>query len=316
VVVDHDHRLHIFLHWWIGLKACNVILARERLDRERRKKAETRQARADAEQAGQHGEGGVPASFVALAPNSLRNDIDSTSRGSPMSSAAMLTPPESGGSPIMGPREGVEFLESNDREATHGGASISDLVNSRLSRAEQRPKDGADGVSNRFAARDRHAPKETISSWRPTNSMSKEVNMAVQQQEAVGRQISAGVSKLVARFPLGDTAFENVSPPSNSRPYRGLDYELLKTLRSYVYNVESSLDIDEEELLNQLERVWREDVRGDYDKIVDNVPVFIARERAFLTWIELKRHVAAFERAEERMCRQKYFAVTLILTMA
>jgi hypothetical protein len=54
-------------------------------------------------------------------------------------------------------------------------------------------------------------------------------------------------------------------------------------------------------LLNRLEKTWREGVRADYYKIHDNIPVFIARERAFLTWMELKRHLAALQRANERM---------------
>ena len=87
--------------------------------------------------------------------------------------------------------------------------------------------------------------------------------------------------------------------PDNSIPYRGLDYDGLRALRQYVYGEEHGVPVDEEALLNQLEKTWRERVRADYHKMVENIPVFIARERAFLTWVELKRHLAALQRANE-----------------
>jgi hypothetical protein len=83
-------------------------------------------------------------------------------------------------------------------------------------------------------------------------------------------------------------------------PYRSLDHDSLKALRSYLYGEESGVREDEEALLNSLEKTWREGVRADHEKMVENIPVFIARERAILTWIELKRHLAALERADQR----------------
>ncbi|KAH7088139.1 hypothetical protein FB567DRAFT_331855 [Paraphoma chrysanthemicola] len=284
--------IHKLLHWWIGLKACNVILARERLDRERRKKAENRQARAEAEQASQHGD--APASFVALAPNSVLHDIDTGSRGSPMSSSAMLTPPESGESPVVGPRDGSGFSAIHD-----GGAA-----NAHASHAGQH-QNIVEGVWSRFAAADRNASREAAAPWQPRNGLHPDSKAAAQQQIALSeqaaaeRQITENVAQLVAGF-REHAVPEKVPQAGISIPYRGLDYDSLRALRSYIYNEEAAAHIDEEALLNKLERIWREGVRADLEKLIANVPVFVARERAFLTWIELKRHVAAFERAERR----------------
>ena len=119
-------------------------------------------------------------------------------------------------------------------------------------------------------------------------------------QAAVDRQISVEVAKLVASFRTDDAATEEVPQPNNSIPYRGLDADSLRALRQYIYGEEHGLKIDEEALLNRLELAWREGVRGDYQKMVEDIPAFIARERAILTWLELKRHLAALERADQR----------------
>jgi hypothetical protein len=304
-MADDYYRIHKLLHWWIGLKACNVILARERLDRERRKKAENRQARAEAEHAIQHGE--APASFVALAPNSVLHDVDTGSRGSPMSSSAMLTPPESGESPIVGPREGHSFFTVNGGDSSHAGAS-GFTINSRPSQNGQQHQNIVDGVWSRFAPSE-GGPRGTNSSRPVTNAQPVESKVAVQQQISVAeqaaaeRQITENVAQLVAGFRSKDLGPEKVPQFSTSIPYRGLEYDTLRALRSYIYNEERGARIEEEGLLNHLERIWREDVRADSEKLLENVPVFIARERAFLTWIELKRHMSAFERAEQRMLR-------------
>jgi hypothetical protein len=292
------YSIHKLLHWWIGLKACNVILARERLDRERRKKAENRQARAEAEHAHQHGE--VPASFVALAPNSVLHDIDTGSRGSPMSSSAMLTPPESGESPIVGPREGTGFAAVNGGEASHAGPFT--VVNTHAPQNAQH-QSIADGVWNRLAPSDRRGSRGTNASWPATNAHPADANLNAHhppEQVAAERQITESVAQLVAGFRLGDSGHEQVPQSSTNIPYRGLDYDSLRALRSYIYQEEGGVRIDEEALLNRLERIWRELVRADSQKMLENVQAFIARERALLTWIELRRHMAAFERAEKR----------------
>ncbi|KAH7346116.1 hypothetical protein BKA66DRAFT_433295 [Pyrenochaeta sp. MPI-SDFR-AT-0127] len=292
---DDKELIHKLLHWWIGLKACNVILARERLDRERRKKAENRQARAEAEFSGQN-DGTAPASFVALAPNSVLHETDTGSRGSPMSSSAMLTPPESGESPVVGPYEGAGF------SALHGGTNAYNAATHQMQIAPQ-PQSVVDGLWNRFAS-ETHVSREASASWAP--SQPPESKATVQQQlvnadqTIADREICVEIANLVAGFRSDDAASEEIPQPNNSIPYRGLDYDNLRALRAYIYRDEAGIQFDEESLLNCLEKAWREGMRADHDKIVEDIPAFIARERAFLTWIELKRHLAALERAEKR----------------
>lgn len=296
--------IHKLLHWWIGLKACNVILARERLDRERKKKEENRKARAEAEFNGQNatGESSTPASFVALAPNSVFQS-ETGSRGSPISTTAMLTPPEAGDSPVAGPREGPGFASVNGGAAGENGIPRSSIPN------EQQPAKVVEGVWDRLAARDTGGAQQASSHWAATNanaSQSVDSKIAVQQQIAqanqaiVDKQISVEVAKLVASFRSDDAATEDVPQQNASIPYPGLDYDTLRALRALIYNEECSVQWDEEALLNRLERAWREGVRADSDKMIQNIPVFIARERAILTWIELRRHLAALDRADRR----------------
>ena len=296
--------IHKLLHWWTGLKACNVILARERLDRERKKKEENRKARAEAEFNGQNaaGESSTPASFVALAPSSVFQ-AETASRGSPISSTAMLTPPEPGGSPIAGPREGPRFTSVNPSAAVENGIPRSS------SQHEQQPNKVVEGVWEKLAAREGSNPQQPNPSWAAANANTPQLadsKLAVQQQIAQANQasfdkkISFDVAKLVASFRSDDAAFEDVPQQNASTPYRGLDYDSLRALRSLIYNEECSVQWDEETLLNRLEKAWREGVRGDYEKMVENIPVFIARERAILTWIELRRHLAALDRADRR----------------
>jgi hypothetical protein len=305
---DITYRVHKLLHWWIGLKACNVILARERLDRERRKKAENRQARAEAEHALQHGE--APASFVALAPNSVLHDVDTGSRGSPMSSSAMLTPPESGESPIVGPREGHSFFAGNNGD---GGG-----FNPQSSQNGQQHQNIVDGVWTRLAPNESGSrgpgPARPATNAQPVDSKAAvQQQISIAEQAAAERQITESVAQLVAGFRSNDLGPEKVPQSGVSIPYRGLGYDAVHELRKYVYNEKNSARVDEEWLLNHLERVWREDVRADSEKLLENVPVFIARERAFLTWIELKRHMAAYERAEQR--ESHLFTSSQVLTL-
>lgn len=314
VLADCPCRIHKLLHWWIGLKACNVILARERLDRERRKKAENRQARAEAEHNSLNGE--APASFVALAPNSVLHDVDTGSRGSPMSSSAMLTPPESGESPIVGPREGAGFSAINGGATAHAVAGFNS-VGANAPPNSQQHQNIVEGVWSRLAPGESNGAKGTSSLWPATNGHpvdGKAPTHALAEQAAAERQITESVAQLVAGFRTGDVGPEKVPQSGASIPYRGLDYDSLRALRSYIYNEEGAVRVDEEVLLNRLERIWRELVRADSQKMLENVPVFIARERALLTWIELKRHMAAFERAEQRKSQPNLHSTLLITT--
>jgi hypothetical protein len=281
-------------------------LARERLDRERKKKEENRKARAEAEFNGQSapGEGSTPASFVALAPNSVFQ-TETASRGSPISSSAMLTPPEAGGSPIVGARDGPGFKAVNG--ATTGDDSI---PRSSVSK-EQQPHKIVEGVWERLAAREGSGSQQALAAWPAASAGAHPLtddSMAVQQQIVqasqahVDKQISVEFAKLVASFRTDDAASENIPQQNTSTPYRGLDYDSLQALRSLIYNEECSVQWDEETLLNRIEKIWRESVRADYDKMVENIPVFIARERAILTWVELRRHLAALDRADRSKC--------------
>ncbi|KAH6616566.1 hypothetical protein C7974DRAFT_402026 [Boeremia exigua] len=300
---EEDKQLiHKLVHWWIGLKACNVILARERLDRERKKKEENRKARAEAEFNGQTtaGEGSTPASFVALAPNSVFQ-TETASRGSPISSTAMLTPPEPGGSPVAGPRDGLGYTSVN-------GAAVGEDSIPRSSISKEQPLKVVEGVWDRLAAREGHSSQQNPS-WATASARAPppaDDESAVQQQIGlanqahVDKQICVEVAKLVASFRTDDAASENVPQQNAGIPYRGLDYDSLRALRALIYNEECSVQWDEDTLLNRLEKAWREGVRADYDKMLENIPVFIARERAILTWIELRRHLAALDRADRR----------------
>lgn len=304
---EEDRKLiHKLLHWWIGLKACNVILARERLDRERRKKAENRQARVEAEHAAQHGDVGTPASFVALAPNSVLLDMDTGSRGSPASSSAMLTPPESGESPVVGPREGMAFTFINGKDAINGGPTSSNTAHARSLQTAPQPQNIAEGVWSRFAASERNGTDETRS-YVPSASAGGDSKVAVQQEIALAnhaaaeRQITTQIAQVVANFQINNAPPIDVSHPHGSIPYKGLDYDTLKGLRAYIYDEDSGRHHwDEDTLLSHLERMWRERVRQDLDRIAEDPAIFIARERAFLTWIEMRRHVAAFDRSHQR----------------
>lgn len=301
-VMEDRQLLHKLLHWWIGLKACNVILARERLDRERRKKAESRQARVEADFLGQN-DCGTPASFVALAPHSIFHDPDTASCGSPMSSSAMLTPPESGESPIGGPPEGPSFTTNSGSHATNGNAAFMSM-DPYHRHAAQQPRYVVGEIWHRLASRTSQEnsalPAYGYQVPKPESKAAVHQQIADANQAAVDRQISMEVAKLVASFRTPDAAREEIPQPTNSIPYRGLDEETIRALRRYVYEEESGIQVDEEMLLNRLELAWREGVRADYHRMVENFPVFIASERAILTWFELRRHLAALERAGER----------------
>ena len=266
------------------------------MDRERRKKAENRQARAEAEHASQHGEG--PASFVALAPNSVLHDVDTGSRGSPMSSSAMLTPPESGESPITGPGEGAGFTAVNGGDSLHGRSGAYAAVHTHSSQAAQQQQQTiADGVWNRLATGERNASRG------PTESKAAaQQQIALAEQSAVaGRQATEKLAQLVGSFLIPFKGPEKVPPSNACIPYHGTHSDTVRALRAYIYNEETHYRLEENALLNRLERIWRELVRADTEKILEDPASFVARERAFFTWLEVKRLEAAFARAEKRM---------------
>lgn len=221
----------------------------------------------------------------------------------------MLTPPESGESPIMGPREAGKFASVNGRGCVPNGYTTFAAANAYQAQTLQQRQNIVEGVWNRLAVDGNRSRDLSTTSAGPPHGHGThpaESKGAVDQQvananqAAVDRQISVEVAKLVATFRSDDAGSEEIPQPNNSIPYRGLDYDGLRALRQYVYGEEHGVGVDEEALLNSLEKTWRERVRADYQKMVENIPVFIARERAFLTWVELKRHLAALQRANER----------------
>jgi hypothetical protein len=225
-----------------------------------------------------------------------------------MSSSALLTPPESGQSPTAGPREGSGFTAVNSGgHSTNGNAAFA-TANAHPTPAADQSQNIVDGIWNKLAgeASKSRESSTTLGSAYTQPAHPVESKAAVQQQiananqAAVDRQISVEVAKLVASFRSEDAASEEIPQPNNSITYGGLDYDGLRALRQYIYGEERGVRLDEEALLNRLEKAWREGVRADYYKMIENIPVFIARERAFLIWVELKRHLAALQRANER----------------
>ncbi|KAL5375643.1 hypothetical protein DPSP01_011002 [Paraphaeosphaeria sporulosa] len=300
---EDREQIRILLHWWLGMKAINVILARDRLDRERKKKEENKRARIEMEVPQE----GVSSAFVPLAPNSgvpapLNTNIppvpvaehprhvqlykaETTSRGSPIS-VAVSTPPESSQSPI-GPAQGQL-----------GGGHFAP-VNVHSSHPSQ-AQNVVDGVWNRLAEVGIHGSRN--------GSMSSQATPVAGVSVAGIRQLGAEISQLVsdltpqATATNGHCAVPAVPPDAqrNAVPYPGLDVETLYALRDYMYQEKTEVEWEEEALLRRLETTWRDGVRSDYNRMLENVPAFIARERAFLTWIELKRHLADLQRAGTR----------------
>ena len=213
----------------------------------------------------------------------------------------MLTPPESGESPTIASRDGGGFMSVNGGgHATNGNAAFP-TASTQQTQASRPPQNLVEGIWSRLIPEANRSPNQPLTSMYPTDSKAAaQQQVTSANQAAVDRQISVEVAKLVASFRSDDAASEERPQPSSSVPYRGLDYEGLCALRQYIYAEDRGVSMDEEALLNQLERTWREGVRADYNKMVENLPVFIARERAFLTWVELKRHMAALLRANER----------------
>jgi hypothetical protein len=212
----------------------------------------------------------------------------------------------------MGPREGGGFTTVNGGgHATNGNAAFTS-AKTHEQQIPQQPNSIVEGVWNKLAAEANNSRYLSTLSG-PAHAQaahSTETKAVVQQQiadatqAAADRQVSVQMAALVASFRSDDGVPEELPQPNNSIPYRGLDYDGLRALRQYIYGEERGISMDEEALLNQLERTWREGVRADYNRMIENIPVFIARERAFLTWVELKRHLAALLRANERRFRK------------
>jgi hypothetical protein len=280
-------RIGVLLHWWIGLKACNVLLARERLDRERRKKEERLRLREE------EGSSREPNQSIPIAPavrvesaglsygqlpryvHTLRLDTSHSSSASPMSG----TPLHSYDSPI------VSAYAVN--ESAHALAT--------------RHVDGLRRESPFTQSMTTHiSPSITVQRHTSTPPIPRVSSI---------QQLSADIGSLVSNFLEDEDTDDTRHAPSSTAPEgmqressgtQGLDVQTLQALRSYIYRSEDGPKWDEGTLLRRLETAWRRQVRTGPNRAAGDVALFAARDRAFLTWIELRRHQTDLVQAQER----------------
>ncbi|KAF1959495.1 hypothetical protein CC80DRAFT_439271 [Byssothecium circinans] len=324
------------IHWWLGMKAINVILARERLDRERKKKEENKKTRVvefETQDAGS-------SPFVALAPSAgtptapmlntnipptragelprrMAYQVENLSRGSPISTS-MVTPPELNDSPVVSARGSIV-----NADASHVSAVNTNAAQTASGHTV------AEGVWDRMGpSRNGSISSQAASSWSAMNASqqtadrrrsSLAMEVTPQTQPANGASSSASFSLSALRADMSQlilsltpeeythSGVNNTSVATaaeygshNGEPYRGLDEDTLRALRAYIYREETQVPWEETPLLNRLENIWRFGVRCDHTRVMDNIGAFVARERAILTWIELKRHLADLDRADKR----------------
>jgi hypothetical protein len=298
--IEEDQMLiKMLLHWWIGLKACNVILARERLDRERKKKEGNKKAM-DTDNNSPRDT--APQTFVLLAPtpNAPPTSIVEVSKGVPLlplthasrhAQAFRLDTPSRGS--LMSPK--VHTLASSKSPTMHAWS---------LHR----------GNGSQRASRD----MSDVSAIPPVNGGPNHVlpvgtngyyNINYQSPSNL-RKLNLELGSFVSNFLLKDgpqgRASSNTSQtglgdtPRNERIPRGLDFETLLAFRAYIYQEVCEVQWDEEYLLRRLECAWRDGVRTDRSFSLGSTPLFVALDRTFLTWIELRRHLADLERADRR----------------
>lgn len=295
----------MLLHWWIGLKACNVILARERLDRERRKKEERLRARDE------HASPREPNPTVAIAPavrpdfrvdqvviktersalpfgqpppqvQALRLDTSYSNPGSPMSG----TPVHSNDSPIF-PNHGHINGSANNhymREANFN--------------ASRRPSALSQSISSHIAL-EVDPPRHTSTPPLPSlHQLSSELGNLVSNFLEDNNTAASRAHHTPSPVPPPIHEEAQRKPPTR----RSLDTESLRAFRAYIYPGEGGPKWDEEILLRRLETTWRDDVRASQLQVrtSSDTAVFAARDRAFLTWIELRRHLADLEAADKR----------------
>ena len=127
------------------------------------------------------------------------------------------------------------------------------------------------------------------------------------------QKLSLELGNLVSNFLLEDGLREHASPITpQSAPgeasYNGtgpwrLDPDTLRALRAYIYREANDAQWDEDSLLRRLESAWRNGVRNERSHMLDSTPLFVAMDRTFLTWVELRRHLADLERADKSTYR-------------
>lgn len=120
-------------------------------------------------------------------------------------------------------------------------------------------------------------------------------------------QVSSELGSLACNFLEDNSATDGSAAPSPTNAEQenlppALDAETLRGFRSYIYPGENGPKWDEQILLRRLETTWRDKVRTYHIRTMGETdqPVFAAADRAFLTWIELRRHLADLHNANER----------------
>jgi hypothetical protein len=298
--IEEDRTLiKMLLHWWIGLKACNVILARERLDRERKKKEENKKAMATDNDSPRDT---APLTFVSLAPTP---DVPPTS---------IVEAPK--GVQLLPLTHASRHAQAFRLDTPSRGSSMSPAVHTPASSESptMHTQSLHHGNGSQRASRDMSGslaipplnggPNHTLSA--DTNGY---YNRSHPSQPDL-RKLSFELGNLVSNFLLEDGTQGRASPvtpqsgpgdtPRNETTPRGLDLETLHAFRAYIYREVYEVQWDEEYLLRRLESAWRDGVRTDRNFSLESTPLFVALDRTFLTWIELRRHLADLECADRR----------------
>jgi hypothetical protein len=289
----------------IGLKACNVILARDRLERERRKKEERLRVRDDEaspresnphvaiapanhpglkhESSFEDRRSATPSSFAHPPRHAQLSRLD-TSFGQTISLRSASTP-LSGGSSIYSVHGAGHSASVHSTERDLGGS--------------RRPSTLSQSIQS-------HANVDVSNACR----------MGIAPIPSL-QQLGSELDRLVSNFLVENSASANANvhahasftprqsglrqeEPSKQPNRRGLEPKVLGAFRSYIYPEETGARWDENLLLRTLETAWRDDVRA-HNRSLGDTSLFVARDRAFLTWIELRRHLADLERADKRM---------------
>lgn len=311
-----DFSIRILLHWWIGLKACNVILARDRLDRERRKKEERLRARDDATTPREPNPTVPIAPFV---PQEGRFEHSPIKR-------------ESATLPYSQPPRHVKALRLDTTYSNPGSPMSGTPLNSNDS-----PIHSAHGSGNGALA---HFPVRDINGSRRPSGLSQSVASHVGPEVPAPRtntgtpplpslhQLSSELGNMVSNFledgnhphvGLAHTPSPTVQAPGpettqgDMAAKRGLDLEALQAFRRYIYPGESGPKWDELGLLRRLETAWRDTIRTGHSHTIGDTALFAAQDRAFLTWIELRRHLADLDRANSRTYAQPVNFVYILL---
>ncbi|KAF2281517.1 uncharacterized protein EI97DRAFT_31616 [Westerdykella ornata] len=293
-------QIRALLHWWTGIKACNRLLARERTGRDRKKKQERLRLRDEDGTARELSavfpivsSGGVliapagrsetvPLSYTASARHAqaLRLDTTYSNPASPMS-----------GTP----------LHSNDSPVVAGYGVGSDSFYTFPARDVNGPPRQGRTLSPPLAHHLGH--ETTVRPHRSTPPISRPPSL---------HQLRAEIGSLVSNFLEDDNnpragqdaalaSRDGEAQQRSDGQGQALDAETLQAFRVYITTHEVGPGWDQAVLLRRLERAWRDKIRARQKGPEGaNAALFAAQDGAFLTWIELKRHIADLIEAGKR----------------